>query len=145
MKSKPKKQKVNRQRVVQLSWNLHRAAVEFGSTEDTIKKGLVSNGVKLNGHESFTTRQIAAAIHGDIKAERLRGQRLDNDAKEAESKKDRGEWIERAKAEQYFWDRLHPISEALNRLVTDPELVVVEKVLREKLQKIKELTVKTSI
>jgi hypothetical protein len=98
-----------------LTWSIRRAATEFGVSEETVRRGLSEQGVELAERKSgnLTTRQIAAAIFGDLDREKIldmRQRRLDRERAE---KVKAGELIPREVMEAIYQDALGPIRQRL--------------------------------
>ena len=71
-----------------MKWTIQKAAIEFGVDSKTIRSGLARNDVevKKGRGSSYTTRQITAAIFGDLKGERIRETRARADLLELKRK-----------------------------------------------------------
>lgn len=95
-----------------ITWSLNSAAIEFGTSRTTIRKGLRRNGVPTK--PTYSTREILMAIAGDLEFERTRVERARADRMEMDLRRKRGETLDVA---------------TVNRLLT--ELVVLP--LRERL------------
>ena len=53
-------------------WGLEKAAAEFGINPRTLSKRLKQYSIECGRDKMFSTKQICAAIFGDIDGERLR-------------------------------------------------------------------------
>jgi hypothetical protein len=98
------------------TWTIHRAAVEFGASRETITRGLRTNGVEVEAGKEFTTRQIFTALAGDLKFERCRRERAQALKIELENKVTEGRLLDVAAIEKRLWtDFLQPLrGELLN-------------------------------
>src|SRR5579872_3619470 len=67
-----------------MMWTVDGAAVEFGSTDETVSKGLRANNIEVLPRKKYTTKQIFCALSGDLKFERTRRERIEADKAEAE-------------------------------------------------------------
>ncbi len=65
-----------------MKWTISRAAPEFGTTRETLKRSL--SALDLKGPE-YTTREIVRALCGDLKFERTRRERAEADKAEIEA------------------------------------------------------------
>lgn len=88
--------------------SIQRAALEFGVSRETIRKAM--NGAT----DKLTIRTVHEALSGgDIKAERLRGQRIANERAEAEQAIEQGDLHRLAEVERIVWNELlSPLREA---------------------------------
>ena len=78
-----------------MKWTLQKSSAEFGAARETIKAGLVRNGVEVRKgrNHAFTTKQILAAIFGDLKAERTREARARADLLELKRREREAELV----------------------------------------------------
>ncbi|MBI5384252.1 MAG: hypothetical protein HZA90_06150 [Verrucomicrobia bacterium] len=60
-----------------MTWTLTSAAVEFGVSKETLKRGLGASGIEIKRGKTFSTREIVRALHGDLKFERTRRERAE--------------------------------------------------------------------
>jgi hypothetical protein len=60
-------------------WLVSRAVLEFAASRETIRAGLARDGVKPGDDNCYSTKQILAAIYGDLRGEQLRRLREDAD------------------------------------------------------------------
>ena len=74
-------------------WNASRAAREFDFSFNTVTKRLAQSGVKPDADGFYTTKQMHAALFGDINGERLRKIRAEADQVEMENAIKRGELV----------------------------------------------------
>lgn len=104
-----------------LVWSIRRAATEFGVSEETVRRGLSELGVETTERKAgnLTTRQVAAAIFGDLDREKIldmRQRRLD---RERADKIKAGELIPREVMEAAYEDALGPIRQRLLALPSE--------------------------
>jgi phage terminase Nu1 subunit (DNA packaging protein) len=71
-------------------WSLEKASSEFGTDRKTITKRIRQNGIQPAEDGTFSTKQICAAIFGDIHGERLRKTRAEADKIEMDNERERG-------------------------------------------------------
>jgi hypothetical protein len=122
-------------------WTVLSASVEFGVTRETIRRGMVAAGIESKS--SYSTRDICAALYGDIKAARAREALANAIAKERENRVADRELIPYGDAESAFQDAHLPVANALEALPdaaarvnpADPELAAAA--LREIKEEIK--------
>ena len=79
-----------------LRWNLRKAAVEFGTTVDTLKKSLNQISAEPDVDGLYTTAQLIRARYGELHQERLRVQRETADRIALENEITRGETLSRS-------------------------------------------------
>ena len=79
-----------------LRWNLRKAAVEFGTTVDTLKKSLNQISAEPDVDGLYTTGQLIRARYGELHQERLRVQRETADRIALENAITRGETLSRS-------------------------------------------------
>jgi hypothetical protein len=93
-----------------MKWTIHKAAVEFGASRETLARGLKANDLDVKAGQEFTTKQIFKALAGDFKFERTRRERAEADAKERENRVATGELFDLAAIEKRLWtDFLAPL------------------------------------
>ena len=85
-----------------LKWNLRKAAVEFGTTVDTLKKSLNQISAEPDVDGLYTTGQLIRARYGELHQERLRVQRETADRIALENQITRGETLNKAALMQGF-------------------------------------------
>lgn len=104
-----------------IQWTLETAAREFGVSRETIKKGLTEAGasIKKGRGASFTTKQIVAAIFGDIKHERFLKTREERTLLELERKQKEGDLIEMDAATDLITRAFLPVRQRLLSLPTE--------------------------
>lgn len=69
-----------------IKWTLLQASAEFNTTRETLRRGLMANGVEVKPNGTFTTHEIHCALAGDGKKARARKDLADAIAKERENK-----------------------------------------------------------
>jgi hypothetical protein len=79
-----------------LRWNLRKAAVEFGTTVDTLKKSLNQISAEPDADGLYTTGQLIQARYGQLYQEKLRVQRETADRIALENQNTRAEVLNRA-------------------------------------------------
>jgi hypothetical protein len=79
-----------------LKWNLRKAAVEFGTTVDTLKKSLNQISAEPDENALYTTKQLIRARYGELYQERLRVQRETADRIALENQITRAEVLDRS-------------------------------------------------
>lgn len=94
-----------------MKWTIQRAATEFGVDAKTIRSGLARNevAVKKGRGSSYTTRQITAAIFGDLKGERIRETRARADLLELKRKEREAQLVPMDVARKVLADVLTPL------------------------------------
>lgn len=83
-----------------LKWNLKKAAVELGTTVDTLKKSLNQVSAEPDADGLYTTGQLIRARYGELYQEKLRVHRETADRIALENQITRGETLNRAALEQ---------------------------------------------
>lgn len=68
-----------------IRWNLSRAADEFGSHRDTIRKALLAGGHQADDAGTYSTRQIHQALSGDREAHKARLEKAQADRVELDN------------------------------------------------------------
>lgn len=76
-----------------IRWGVELAASEFGINPRTVSSRIKTTGIIPGDDGKFSTKQIAAAVFGDIDGERLRETRAKADGLELENQRKRGEVI----------------------------------------------------
>jgi hypothetical protein len=100
-----------------MKWSISKAAVEFGSSRETISRGLRGNGVTVSIGKEFTTKQIFAALAGDLKFERTRRERAEAEKIERENRIAESELLDVAAVDKIMWtDCLQPLRVELMNL-----------------------------
>lgn len=94
-----------------MHWNLHSAALEFETTEPTIKKGLIANGHEVKRGEKFSTRDIHLALTGDLKTQRTRREAAEADKAEIEAAIAKKEVIPISEVMRYIQQTFQPVRE----------------------------------
>lgn len=94
--------------------SLTQAAAEFGTTRDTIRKGLhrleLLNGSKKK-NQKFTIYDLHRAIAGDLKFERTRHERAEADRAEVAAARERGEVIHVNDVTTFIRNNFGPVRE----------------------------------
>jgi len=70
-----------------MRWTLKSAAAEFGTTRETLKRGMRIAGIDED--KTYATMDICRALFGDLKGERIRETRARADLLEMESTRNR--------------------------------------------------------
>jgi hypothetical protein len=98
-----------------MKWSIKRAAAEFGVSAATIKRGLVASGIEVRRGVpgSYATRQVVAAIFGDLKLERTREVRARADLLELERRALEGETMKVEEARAQIRSLLVPVRQAV--------------------------------
>lgn len=69
-----------------MTWTITAASIEFEVSKDTILRGMRQNGLDTSSRGGdFTTKEVLAAIYGDLKHERTRRERAEADKAEIEA------------------------------------------------------------
>ena len=71
-------------KIQSIRWTVERAATEFGCARETLSGRLKRGGIVAGADGKFSTKQICAAVHGDLESEKLRNLRDDAEIKEFE-------------------------------------------------------------
>ena len=71
-------------KVESIRWTVERAATEFGCARETLSNRLKRAGIIAGADGRWSTKQICAAVHGDLESEKLRNLRDDAEIKEFE-------------------------------------------------------------
>lgn len=96
-----------------------RAATEFGSSRDTITRGLTGLGIKVAPGKTYTIRQLYRAIAGDLKAERTRLAREQADAAARENRMADADLVKMSEVEARIMQALiNPLREVLSGMAT---------------------------
>lgn len=74
-------------------WSLRGAAAEFGCAIETLRVALRQSGQIAGEDDRYATRQICAALFGDLKAEKTGLTRAQRERIEQENKENAGELI----------------------------------------------------
>jgi hypothetical protein len=111
-----------------LRWNLRKAAIEFKSTPDTLKKTLNQVSASPDENGLYTTAQLVQALFGQLYQERLRVQRETADRIALENQITRGETLNRAD----LMKGLAQIADAMTYIISTSSLTREE---QENLQK----------
>lgn len=80
-----------------LRWTTEIAAGEFGIDRKTLIKRIRTVGIEPGKDHKFSTKQICAAVYGDIDGERLSKTRAERELLEMELAKERKEVIPRGR------------------------------------------------
>lgn len=101
-----------------MDWTIEKAATEFGVARETIRRGLAQAGVevKRGRGNTFTTRQIFAALAGDLKIERTLKTRVERETLELEKRKLEGELVSLEEVTALVTPAFLPIRQRLNGL-----------------------------
>jgi len=99
---------------------LRGAADEFRVARETIRRGLMANGVELGKEgQTFSLHDIHAAISGDVKVATARDKTASAIARERENRVAEGELITIAEHEEWQERTLLPIRQRLLALATE--------------------------
>lgn len=71
-------------KIQSIRWTVERAATEFGCARETLSGRLKRASIVAGADGKFSTKQICAAVHGDLESEKLRNLRDDAEIKEFE-------------------------------------------------------------
>lgn len=71
-------------KIQSIRWTVERAATEFGCARETLSGRLKRASIVAGADGKFSTKQISAAVHGDLESEKLRNLRDDAEIKEFE-------------------------------------------------------------
>jgi hypothetical protein len=85
-----------------LKWNLRKAAVEFGTTVDTLKKSLNQVSAEPDADGLYTSGQLIQARYGELYQEKLRVHRETADRIALENAITRGETLSRSELMKGF-------------------------------------------
>jgi hypothetical protein len=94
-----------------MKWSLSKASVEFGVTRETIRRGLRNADIAAKPHQTYTTKQIFAAVAGDLKFERTRRERAEADKAEVEAARLKEEVIHRDDVTTFIRNTFAPVRE----------------------------------
>jgi hypothetical protein len=98
----PANSKSNVPQDVPLRWNLRKAAVELGTTVDTLKKSLNQISAEPDADGLYTTGQLIQARYGELHQEKLRVHRETADRIALENQITRAEVLNRAELTKGF-------------------------------------------
>jgi phage terminase Nu1 subunit (DNA packaging protein) len=87
-----------------MNWSVHKAAVEFGVSRETIIRGLRRLDVEVGRRTTFTTKQIVSSIYGDADFERTRLLRADADIREMERLEKENDLVKLSEVEKMLVD-----------------------------------------
>lgn len=119
-------------RSVAVEWSLNLAAVEFGVSRDTIRRGLRANDVA--DKKTYTTKEIFDALNGgDLEAEKILKTREERISLARENRIADRELVPYSDAEAVFIESHIPVVNALDALADyasrvnpqDPELAAI--------------------
>jgi hypothetical protein len=85
-----------------LKWNLRKAAVEFGTTVDTLKKSLNQISAEPDVDGLYTTGQLIQARFGELHQEKVRTQRALAEKLELENSITKGNTLNRSELAKGF-------------------------------------------
>lgn len=97
-------------------WTISKAAPEFGIDRATLSRRLRELGIETPKHDrkpTLTTKQVMAAVVGDLERERIRDTAASADARELENAQTRGELVLMSEVERIYRERLGPLREAI--------------------------------
>jgi hypothetical protein len=98
-----------------MTWNLQKAAIEFGVSRETLKRGLAANKAFSEGRDDYTTAEIFHALAGDLKMERTRRERAEAEKIERENAQANKELHSISEVEKVVWHNcLMPLRIELN-------------------------------
>ncbi len=97
--------------------SLHKAATEFKTSRETLRRGLRSNGVPVTKGSEYSLLEIFNALAGDLKLERVRAARLDNEERERKAAIEKGELCNLQEVERVVWlEGLLPLKQAMDAM-----------------------------
>jgi hypothetical protein len=85
-----------------LRWNLRKAAVEFSTTSDTLKKSLNQISASPDADGLFSSQQLVQALYGELHFEKVRTQRALARKLELENDITTASVLNRAEVERVF-------------------------------------------
>ena len=97
---------------------LLKASEEFGAARETIRRGLVTNGVEVTPGGKYTIAQIHLALTGDVKVATARDKMASALARERENRIADGDLISVSDHEAWQRKTLLPIRQRLDALPT---------------------------
>ena len=123
-----------------MKWTLSKAAPEWGTTRETLKRGLRLAGIPER--KTYTTRDIDRALHDDLKLERARETGLRADLLELKRQQKSGDLVTMDEARCVIAEALAPVRSKLMAMPStlalrcnpsDPDLArtELEKIVRE--------------
>ena len=101
---------------MKLKWTLLKAATEFGVSRESIRKGLVHNGIAEKRY--YTTKEIFGAVGGDLRQARTRVSTATAEKIESENSKRRGEVVNREQITGGIQTAMAILFSELDRLFT---------------------------
>src|SRR5215472_11958722 len=114
----PASTKSNVPQDVPLKWNLRKAAVEFRSTPDTLKKSLNQTSATPDADGLYTTAQLVEALFGQLHVEKVRYQRALAEKVELENAVTTGSVLNKAALQSSFAE----LADALQQSVLNSNL-----------------------
>ena len=88
-----------------IRWTATKAASEFGHDPKTVSARIKTGGIVAGADKKFSTKQIVAAVFGDLEGERLREVHARADGLEIDNARKRGELLSVQETRQ-FWGRV---------------------------------------
>ena len=105
-----------------IRWKLNSASREFGIDAKTLAGRIRRQGIPAGKDQCWSTKEIVAAIYGDLEFERIRKTREEADQIAMENEESRGRLVDLEK----FYVELAPVIEEVKRLVRSSNLSPVE-------------------
>jgi len=102
-----------------LRWNVSRAASEFGMDRQTVGSRIKGAAIEPGSDGCWTTRQICAAIYGDIHGEKLQLTREQRKKVEMQNEETEGRLV----SADFFWRKIDDLLLTLRQKITSiPDL-----------------------
>lgn len=96
-----------------MKWTISKAVIEWNIDPKTLKKGMVSRGLKIEKGKSYTTLQICSAIYGDLEYERTLEARERRRSLEKDNAERDGELVELVEVQRIYGEALLPVRQRL--------------------------------
>jgi len=96
-----------------MNWTISKAASEWGIDRRTLERRLKAAGWEVNPRDEWTTKDISAAIYGELELERIRKTREEADKLELDNAERRKDLITAEDAKEIFGRPLEPIARSL--------------------------------
>lgn len=112
----------------QIKLSIQRAAVEFGVSRETVRRGLRS--IEIEPKATYTVREVHRALAGDLKFERGRLVRAQADAAELENRIREGATCELHDVEQWHVQFFDAMTCAMDAAPDDSCRDFIERVLK---------------
>jgi hypothetical protein len=96
-----------------LKWNLRKAAAEFGTTADTLKKSLNRVSQEPDADGLYTTGQLVQSLFGQLHTEKIRYQRAIAERVEMENAVARADVLNRVELTRSFGEMADAMKQAV--------------------------------